>query len=262
MLDDLFDRAFGDVRRLCRQPDTPKEQPAHKKVTKPKEVASPKKPKSWQDEFSPLMGKQLFYRVAISTHDRQPTSAPADSLSPMVKAAEATFVAAFNEAWNHLPAFDQNRLLTYWQHPSELIKMESPLHPRPLIQIVDLGAWTPSYFAYAQFGFELNFPISLIACNADRLGYEIARALAMVYRFANRAYWGLVLSMMEEPMAQFEKSHPEISEAALDKKYAALEREHLKVYEEQVALLLRGWRIEEPSGSTPLVAEHRESRKV
>jgi hypothetical protein len=246
MLDQYLDIAFDDLRRLCRQPDdAPKEQSARKKVKKTKEEASPKKTKRWQDGFSPLVGELLCYRVVNTAHDRKPF----DSSSPQMKAAEATFVAAFQETWNHLPVFDQCRLLAYWQHPAHRFRPDADEYPRPLIQII-VGAWTPNYCACDRLGYELNFPLAWISCPADWLRYEIARALAIIHRCATRVHWRLAYSMIEEPLARWEKRQGKITEAALEKKHDSLEKKYLKVYEEQVAEQLRGWGIEKPVGES------------
>jgi hypothetical protein len=112
---------------------------------------------------------------------------------------------------------------------------------------VDIGPWSPVYMAVEKLGDQLAFPISLITRHSHRLRYEIARALAITFRLATRAHWRLVIEMLEEPQAQWEKSQRKITERSLDKKQATLENEYLKVFEEQVAQLLTGWGIDAPS---------------
>lgn len=228
------------------QPNGPKKRPASKRSDNTEQQGSPRKTRGSQDDFSPLVGTKLFYRNAVPTWERLPSGAPADSPSPTRKAIEREFVVAFNEVWNRLPPFDHHRLLSYWSDPAGQslgIDAVELLHPRPLIQIVDIGKWCPAYFAVAKLGYELNFPVALIADHADRLHHEIARTLAMVYRLATRAHWQLVVSMIEEPLAQWEEHH---GVAAPESDQDALEHEYLKAFEKQASLQLRGWRIEEP----------------
>ena len=248
MLDHFLDRAFGDLALLGRQPDAPLEKSAGKTPKSTNKSVSPKKDKKRRAEFSTLVETKLYYRVAISSCDQGASSASAPLPGPEVKAAEDVFVHAFNEVWNHLPEVDQDRLLAYWASPPRAMELAATPRPRPLIQIVNTGPWNPSCLTYPKLDGELNFPIALIICHPDRLRYEIARTLAIVYRVATRAHWHLVMEMLEKPLVQWEKSKTRITEAALDKKQEALEKEYLVVYEQQVAQLLKGWRIAEPSG--------------
>ena len=65
----------------------------------------------------------------------------------------------------------------------------------------------------------------------------------MVYRVATREHWDLVVSMVEEPLDEWEKHHGVPSPK---RKQNAVEKKYLKVFEEQVALQVRAWGIEEP----------------
>src|ERR1700722_3123625 len=219
------------------QPNGPKKQPASKRSEKSEHQESPKKAKSG-DNFLPLVGNILFYRNTVPTWECLPSGAPADSRSPNVPAAEKVFISVFNETWNRLSQHVRHCLLRYWHD----LAWRASLHPRPRIQIVD-GDWSPTCYAVAKGGYELNFPLALIVDHADRLCYEIARTLAMVFRLAPGAHGELVMSMVEKPLDQWEKQH---GAPAPKRKQDALEKKYVKVFEEQVALQVRAWGIDGP----------------
>ena len=134
MLDHILNKALEDLAKGSLQPNVPKEQPIRKRSKSNARHASVKKTKTWQDHFSPLVDQNLFYRVAVPSWQCR---------SPHVKAAERVFVRAFNETWNRLPGCDQFRLLSHWHDDpvsqSLGIDAAAQQHPRPLIQIINIG---------------------------------------------------------------------------------------------------------------------------
>lgn len=241
MFERVMDEAFGSLKALRGElHGRQNPQTAPNKKTKGRLPDSP--------EFFVLVENKFFYRVALS-----PSASTRMSPEPHLTSRQAaTFVATFREAWASLPNRDQDRLLDYWHHPPEGHAVDYALTTssyHPLIQIVDAVPWPmPPDTVCQKLGHMLNFPISLIGQPTHRLRFEIAYALAMVYRLATRAHWRLIISMVDEPLKRWEKRHPGYTDDAYEAIQDQLEAAYMTVYAQEINQLLTKWGIEPPSG--------------
>jgi hypothetical protein len=97
-------------------------------------------------------------------------------------------------------------------------------------------------YACRKFGFELTFPASLVLGQPECLHREISFALAQTLRCATRQHWALVLSMLEEPMARWERRRRgQATEEECDRKWDALLKPYLRAYQQEVTQILRRW---------------------
>ena len=243
MIDNAF---FDELTMLAGKPAAMQQQPTPQRPKGTEKRAPTKKAIDPRHEFSTLVKDKLYYQVALSRFDGKTSDAP----STLVETAKGVFVGAFNEVWDRLPELDQYRLLDTWHHPPrEVFFLEAtPLHPRPLIRIVDVGEWTPAYHASELLGHELSFPIALILHHSYRLRFEIARALATAHPSTTRLHWHLMRTTLFQPLDEWEEAQATVTDAAYDQKLAELEGQCMKEHKKHVAQLLTAWGIEEPSG--------------
>jgi hypothetical protein len=156
--------------------------------------------------------------------------------------AVATFQKSFDSIWHRIPVQDRHQILQHWRSPSAL---DVELPTRPLIQLLDVGPWDPSYVGVDRFGNALTFPIALAAFHPSALPLVIARNLVHVYRYATGDFWRLYGKLVENPLTAWEQQQSdEVTHAALDKKHSALERSYLRRHKTKVAAVLRKWEIE------------------
>jgi hypothetical protein len=102
---------------------------------------------------------------------------------------------------------------------------------------------------------EILFPIAL-TLDRRRLRQAIAVLFANVYRWATGSYWTLLVDMVEEPLALWEKSQKtKVSDARRDKKWDALERVYWPAFEVAQNEVLRSWGFADESNG-PRLNEH------
>ena len=247
MWDLPFDGGLRNIGDFLHKPTTLDKQPQHDRATKPPTPRSTKKADSWKNEYSVLVENILHYRFAATARNDEPF-APVLIPSPRMKAAAKVFVAAFNDTWDHLPEYDQNRLLGYWNRPFNLghaSEISIVSGPHPMIHIVN-GPSSPEYIGCALLGDLLTFPLGLVVDHPQRLRYEIARVLAMAYRYASRAHWRLIISMLDEPLERWEKAQRLVTYESREEKLDELENGYLQEFEKQITELLHRWRIATP----------------
>lgn len=160
---------------------------------------------------------------------------------------EATFRPAFAAIWKRIPAEEQSLLMAYWcEEPCHRVggRRGGPSCPRPLI-LIDIES---ANFAQdnregvESFGRVLSFPSSLTKGEPQFLQSTIGRALAIAYRFATREHWGLLLSVVDEPLERWQQRQKRpVSDALVDRKAKPLEREYLKQVETALDGILCRW---------------------
>src|SRR5438128_715219 len=117
-------------------------------------------------------------------------------------------------------------MLAYWRNGKSDSCLRDPdpfavPTPCPLIEIVDVGPWSPAHEVCSRSGSVLNFPASLVATHSHLLPWEIAKALVQVYRYASRKHYGLILELIDEPLERWERQQgKKITDARRDKKLA------------------------------------------
>jgi hypothetical protein len=162
--------------------------------------------------------------------------------------AVARFQQAFRSIWNRIPRPDRHQILKYWRDPKAL---DVGLPTKPLIQLLDVGPWDPSYVGVDRCGHALTFSLALAALCPKALPLEIARNLVHVYRYATGDFWRLFCKLVDEPLTWWEQQQGDaVSQAALDRKQSALGRIYLRHHEAKVAAVIRKWGIEAPSTCT------------
>jgi hypothetical protein len=160
---------------------------------------------------------------------------------PAPASAVVTFRTAFTSVWRQILGWDRQCLLSYWRETSQEGR-------QLLIQVVQRGRSAVGEVV-KHLGRELNFPLSLVA-QPDRLPGEIATVLAHVMHIATGEHWRLVQEVIERPLARWEREEGKrATAAALKKKVAALEKEHLSRLEERITEIFEGWGIVSPSMS-------------
>ena len=244
MRDLSFGHEFRDVGSFLRTPASLDKQPQRKQSTKTPTHRSAKKAESWKDKYSVLVDNKLYYRLAATTQNDEPF-APVLIPSPRMKAAAKVFVAAFIDAWDHLPEYDQSRLVAYWNRPfdpAHASEVSNASGPHPMIHIVN-GPWTLAYVGCAFLGDLLTIPLGLVLDHPHRLQFEIARVLAMAYRYASRAHWRLIVAMLDEPLERWEKAQRLVTDESRDRKLDELENGYFQEFEKQIAELLVRWGI-------------------
>jgi hypothetical protein len=195
----------------------------------------------------------LLFRVLSATHGEEFSSVLRSARRSKSRALAQTFRATFRRVWGRLPEQDRYSMLAYWRNGKSDPCLRDPdpfavPTPCPLIEIVDVGPWSPAHEVCSRFGSVLNFPASLVATHWHLLPCEIARALALVYRYASRQHWGLILDLIETPLDCWERRQGNrVTDALRNKKLDELEKEFLRQYEAQVAELLSGWGFKEPA---------------
>ena len=243
MSDLPFDGGLRNIGDFLHKPTTLDKQPQRKQATKTSTLRSAKKADSWKDAYSVLIENKLHYRFAATTRNDEPF-APVLIPSPRIKAAATkVFVATFNDTWNHLSEFDQNRLLGYWHRPFHLMLTSDVLEangPHPMIHIVD-GPSSPEYIGCAFLGDLLTIPLGLVLDHPHRLQYEIARVLAMAYRYASRAHWRLIVLMLDDPQGRWDED--QFADDGGDETLDELGIVYVQEVEKQIAELLLRWRI-------------------
>lgn len=155
---------------------------------------------------------------------------------------EATFRPAFAAIWKRIPAEEQSLLMAYWrEEPCHRVggRRGGPSCPRPLI-LIDIESATfahDNHEGVESFGRVLSFPASLTKGDPQVLQSIIGRALAIAYRFATREHWGLLLSVVDEPLERWQRRQKRpVSDALVDRKAKPLEQ----AYRAQVAAAIDG----------------------
>ena len=239
-----LDQLWSEARQFLKQSLTSKPPTTKKRLRAVKKDA----PAPIVTYFVLVQTDRLCYRFGRLTGEAEPCIVPivpVEKVDPRTKAAGPVFVRAFNEVWKRLPGSDRHGLLHYWRDHGEFAHPGSTqvsLHPRPLIQIADVGMWSESYLVCSRSGHVLSFPVDLIAEHEDQLAFEIAKALAQVYRYATGDHWRLVTSLIEDPFAQWEKRHRRAADKKSGtEKLASLEREFLLQHKSVMTELLSRW---------------------
>ena len=186
----------------------------------------------------------LCFRVIAGVRDALATQ----DFDPAVLAEG--FRGAFTGVWKRLPPADRHRLLVYWQHGPDARLPATHAHDKnrgPLIRVVCEEA-TPEV-VLAGWGTQITFPASLVVARPRRLVGEIARTMAQAFRLATREHWGLIQTVIEEPLELWEREQgTRATEAKRDKKVNALETEYVEKYEASVIEIVRGWGLGTPEG--------------
>lgn len=155
----------------------------------------------------------------------------------LVERIEKTFRPAFAAVWKAIPPDEQSRLLTHWrEEPIYRLggRRGGPTCPRPLILIdlEDASSSNGNSEGVESCGRILSFPAALTKGKPQLLQSAISRALATTYRLATREHWGLLLSIVEEPLERWQRRQKKpVGEAAIDRKAKPLERAYLKQVE-------------------------------
>jgi hypothetical protein len=185
-------------------------------------------------------GDQLFFRVLLQAGGPSTVSRVSQAAG-----VEETFRRTFSKVWHQIPEADRQALCAYWRDktaPASPGAWRLPLHPRPSIRVVDSLPGSPSPPVCDDFGTKLNFALSLVAEQPDRLPAAIGRALVEAYLFASRRHWALALELVEEPLERWERRRGKnIDDDARDAKIDRLEAAHRIAYEEEIAEVLARW---------------------
>jgi hypothetical protein len=156
--------------------------------------------------FSVLIKEDgLLFRVLSAADGEEFSSVLRSATRSKSRALAQTFRATFRRVWGRLPEQDRYSMLAYWRNGKSDPCLRDPdpfaiPTPCPLIQIADVGPWSPAHEVCSRFGGVLNFPASLVATHAHLLPWEIAKALVQVYRYASRKHYGLILELIDEPL--------------------------------------------------------------
>src|SRR5262245_22563193 len=123
------------------------------------------------------------------------------------------FAGTFGEVWRRLPRPDRQRLLAYWREQRGWDPTFGPREgPRPVIHVVHPSE--DSAEGVDQFGHLLTFPAALILRRPGAVALSVGRALAGAYRLATGAHWRLVLRLVEDPLARWERTHADAGDDA------------------------------------------------
>ena len=143
----------------------------------------------------------LYFRV-VAPAGSAPSTRTTRRTDERAQKAAAAFRRAFGTVWRRIGGAERQALLHYWRGRGDdgppAYAGPSP-HARPLIQITDGEPRTEGTPCCDAFGAEFTFPLSLAVEHPDRLPLEIARALAVAWRYATRRHWRLVVEMIEDP---------------------------------------------------------------
>jgi hypothetical protein len=97
------------------------------------------------------------------------------------------------------------------------------------------------------FGYQLDFPVSLVLGQPQHLYRQIARALAEVFLYVNRRHWKLMNDLVETPFEDWERQQgSKVTEAACEKKWDKLLAEYTRACDPELAQILHGWGGETP----------------
>jgi hypothetical protein len=151
------------------------------------------------------------------------------------------FRSTFNRVWDQIPLTDRGCLLQYWRSESVAWFPDPPF--KPLIQLLEIGPWSPSHIAIGVLGFEMTFPTALVAYHKECLPRVVTSTLVHAFRYANGDFWRLHHELIDARFASWDRKR-ERTEKARDKKYAALGKRYLLHHEAQVAAVLRTWGFE------------------
>lgn len=157
------------------------------------------------------------------------------------QAVEA-FRAAFSATWSSVPAPARRAMCQYWRarlDPIDFINYPLLASFRPLILLRHLP--DPSEPRCEVAGRVLLFPAS--AAGAQRRhAADVGEMLAAVYRIATRLHWRRVMTMLEDPITEWERRQAgPIDEDARDRVLDRLERVYLRQYRSDIAAILRDW---------------------
>jgi hypothetical protein len=204
-------------------------------------------------EFPLVEQDRLFLRV---------TSKPRRLQAPVSEdeavALARNFGDAFRAVWATIPPEDRGCLFDYWrgQRPLPWNFNEGPPPRRvPDIQVqVDADPGPLPDALCKGLGWQLIFPVALVGDEPERMRGEIIRVLMQVHRYASGRHWQLQSELVDEPLAAWEKAQGDhVSEAARERKLAALGRAFLRAHDAEVAQLLRRWQ----AGQSPPVTASR-----
>jgi hypothetical protein len=218
-------------------------------------AAKPSPPRAAPPKEFPLAKKDgLLVRVV---HPASPTGSAPEEGHPACdpETLARTFRAAFTRIWRKIPGADRQRLLDHWQRGLErgrYSEADEVGRPKPLIQVQCVDPESSMRPVIEDNGHKLIFPPSLVMEHPQRLPWEIGYALAAAYRFAIREHWSLVIKMIDDPFARWERRQgAKATDAQWEKKADALEAKYLRHYEERIAEILRAWGLKEPEGAIP-----------
>jgi hypothetical protein len=118
-----------------------------------------------------------------------------------------------------------------------------------MILVVGAGSLLPTHVEFAEVGYKLTFPATVISAKPHLVSCEIARTLAQVYRVATREHWSLIEERFNAPLDRWERKYgASASDAARETKEKVVEARYLKLFEAHVAQIVRRWGIGEPGG--------------
>ncbi|HVS36437.1 MAG TPA: hypothetical protein VMS17_12800 [Gemmataceae bacterium] len=163
----------------------------------------------------------------------------------------AAFRRAFRVVWTRRTNADRYALLQHWRGTGDddmPVYPEPATHPIPVIQLASTVPPSHGNSYCNKLGAEFAFPLSLAAERADRLRREIARALAVAWRYATRRHWRLILEQIEEPLASWEAEQKR-SASARGRKLHTLEKNYLRAHQADLEAVLRRWGFEDAAAS-------------
>jgi hypothetical protein len=155
------------------------------------------------------------------------------------------FRQSFCDLWERIPELDRQRLLEYWRGPNYPFTSSDRYgepHPKPWIRLVEGDVSSPSFRSCDMFGYQLDFPVSLVLGQPQHLYRQIARALAEVFLFVNRRHWKLMNDLVDTPYERWEREKgSRATEAACEKKWDELLAEYTRASDAEAAKILDGW---------------------
>lgn len=194
----------------------------------------------------PAGTRAISAEEGLYLHIPWPT-ASADDLTVRLAADVRAFSTAFREVWREIPPQVRCLLLTYWRGctatgVNHTGGAQVTPHPRPVIRLACEDEQPEGAVSIRHQGRELAFRADVITEPRERARAVITRALAEVYRIANRDYGTLLECLYLKPLEDWEREH---FEASTDEQYdavqASLETAFLKRHVAAVDRVVRRW---------------------